>query len=54
MLTIGKIEEAEEGCVCPYGFLARKLLERIQLNENEIIIVDAEAGIEHFGRDVDK
>ncbi|WP_297496967.1 P-loop NTPase [Thermococcus sp.] len=54
VLTIGKIEEAEEGCACPYGFLARKLLEGIRLGKNEIIIVDTEAGIEHFGRGVDK
>ena len=54
VLTIGKIEEAEEGCACPYGFLARKLLEGIKLGENEVIIVDTEAGIEHFGRGVDK
>ncbi|NJE54987.1 P-loop NTPase [Thermococcus sp. 21S9] len=54
VLTIGKIEEAEEGCACPYGFLARKLLEGIKLKEDEVIIVDTEAGIEHFGRGVDK
>ncbi len=54
VLTIGKIEEAEEGCACPYGFLARKLLEGIKLKEKEVIIVDTEAGIEHFGRGVDK
>ena len=54
VLTIGKIEEAEEGCACPYGFLARKLLEGIKLKENEVIIVDTEAGIEHFGRGVDR
>ena len=54
VLTIGKIEEAEEGCACPYGFLARKLLEGIKLGENEVIIVDTEAGIEHFGRGVDR
>ncbi len=54
VLTIGKIEEAEEGCACPYGFLARKLLEGIKLGEMEVIIVDTEAGIEHFGRGLDK
>ncbi|MCD6372986.1 MAG: P-loop NTPase [Thermococcus sp.] len=54
VLTIGKIEEAEEGCACPYGFLARKLLEGITLKDGEIIIVDTEAGIEHFGRGIDK
>ncbi len=54
VLTIGKIEEAEEGCACPYGFLARKLLEGIKLGENEVVLVDTEAGIEHFGRGVDR
>jgi len=54
VMTIGKIEEAEEGCACPYGFLARKLLEGIKLGENEVVLVDTEAGIEHFGRGVDR
>ncbi|NJE84876.1 adenylyl-sulfate kinase [Thermococcus sp. CX2] len=54
VLTIGKIEEAEEGCACPYGFLARKLLEGINLDDNEVLIVDTEAGIEHFGRGIDR
>jgi len=48
VLTIG--EEAEEGGACPYGFLARKLIEGIKLGKDETIIVDTEAGIDHFGR----
>ncbi|NPA47565.1 MAG: P-loop NTPase [Thermococci archaeon] len=54
ILTIGKIEEAGEGCACPYGFLSRKLLDGIKLRDGEIVIVDTEAGIEHFGRGVDR
>ena len=54
VLTIGKIEEAGEGCACPYGFLARKLLEGIKLSDGEVLIVDTEAGVEHFGRGVDR
>lgn len=52
--AVGKIEEFGEGCACPYGFLSKELLKRIELGENEYLIVDAEAGIEHLGRGVEE
>lgn len=52
--SVGKIEEFGEGCACPYGFLSKELLKRIELDENEFLIVDAEAGIEHLGRGVEE
>ena len=52
--AVGKIEEFGEGCACPYGFLSKELLNRIELGENEFLIVDAEAGIEHFTLDLSK
>ncbi len=52
--AVGKIEEFGEGCACPYGFLSKELLKRIELNDNEYLIVDAEAGIEHLGRGVEE
>ncbi len=54
LINIGKIKEPLEGCACPMGIISREFLEKIQLKENEIIIVDTEAGIEHFGRGVEK
>ncbi|HAF71327.1 MAG: Carbon monoxide dehydrogenase accessory CooC-like protein [Acetothermia bacterium 64_32] len=49
-LSIGKIEEPGEGCACPYGLLAREFLKNLKLREDEAVLVDTEAGIEHFGR----
>lgn len=51
-LEIGKIEHVMEGCACPMGAVARDFLNHIVINENEWILVDTEAGIEHFGRGV--
>jgi CO dehydrogenase maturation factor len=49
-----KIEEYGEGCTCPYGFLSKELLKRIELAPDEYLIVDAEAGIEHLSRGVEE
>ena len=51
-LEIGKIEHSMEGCACPMGALSRDFLNHLTINENEWILVDTEAGIEHFGRGV--
>lgn len=51
-LEIGKIEHTMEGCACPMGAVSRDFLNHIIINEDEWILVDTEAGIEHFGRGV--
>ena len=51
-LEIGKIEHAMEGCACPMGALSRDFLNHIKIKKGEWILVDTEAGIEHFGRGV--
>lgn len=53
-ITIGKIQEPMEGCACPMGAVSREFLEKIMLHNNEMLIVDMEAGVEHFGRGVEK
>lgn len=53
VMSIGKIEEPGEGCACPYGVLAKKFLKNLQPKKGEIVLVDTEAGIEHFGRGID-
>jgi CO dehydrogenase maturation factor len=50
LITIGKIKQSLEGCACPMGVLSREFLKKLRLSANEIVIVDMEAGIEHFGR----
>ncbi|MCQ6253659.1 P-loop NTPase [Methanocaldococcus sp.] len=53
LLAMGKIHDFGEGCACPMGVLLRELLKSLKLKDNEIVIVDTEAGIEHFGRGVE-
>lgn len=54
LMVMGKIYDFGEGCACPINALASKFLEVLQLNENEYLIVDTDAGVEHFGRGVEK
>jgi len=53
IVSIGKILQSLEGCACPMGVLNREFLKKLHLKENEVAIVDMEAGVEHFGRGVD-
>lgn len=52
LLAIGKIHEYGEGCACPMGALAREFIEKLAPG-NMQVIVDTDAGIEHFGRGVE-
>jgi CO dehydrogenase maturation factor len=54
LMSIGKIKEPHEGCACPMGVLSREFLEKVVLKEGEYILVDTEAGIEHFGRGLER
>lgn len=54
LMAIGKIADAGEGCACAMGALAKILLEHLTLREREVVIIDTEAGVEHFGRGVDR
>src|SRR4030042_610826 len=53
LVQIGKIDNALEGCACPMGLVNRELLDKIELSPSEVIIIDTEAGMEHFGRGIE-
>lgn len=53
LVSVGKILQSLEGCACPMGVLSREFLKKLALQEDELAIVDMEAGVEHFGRGVD-
>ncbi|MDY6916391.1 MAG: ATP-binding protein [Chloroflexota bacterium] len=53
LVSVGKILQALEGCACPFGVLSREFLKRLALAKDEFVIVDMEAGVEHFGRGVE-
>jgi CO dehydrogenase maturation factor len=53
LVCVGKILQSLEGCACPMGVLNREFLKRLLLQEDEMVVVDMEAGVEHFGRGVE-
>ena len=54
LVSVGKVHHAGEGCACPMGFVAKQFLKNLKLQANEVVIVDTEAGLEHFGRGVEE
>ncbi len=50
LLVVGTIKAAGTGCFCPENALVKRLLKHLILSEEEILIMDMEAGIEHLGR----
>ncbi len=53
LMVVGKILAAMEGCSCPMGIISRSFLKKLSLAPGEIVLVDMEAGLEHFGRGVE-
>lgn len=52
IVEVGKIREAGSGCACPQGAISREILS-YPFESGTLVILDTEAGIEHFGRGVD-
>ena len=52
-MAIGKIHHFGEGCACPMGGLAKNFLINLGTAADEVVLIDAEAGVEHFGRGVE-
>jgi len=53
IMSVGKIHHFGEGCACPMGRLFRMLFGALKLEPDDLVIVDAAAGVEHFGRGLD-
>ena len=53
LLVVGKITAFGEGCACMIGGVSRAVLSRLQEGKDEVVLIDAEAGLEHFGRRID-
>ncbi len=50
LVVVGSIDSGKEGCLCPAIALAKAFLNHVLLKRNEVVVVDAEAGAEVFGR----
>jgi CO dehydrogenase maturation factor len=53
-LTVGKIIDPFQGCACQMADLARDFVQKIYLGIKEIMLIDMEAGIESFGRGMER
>lgn len=50
LMVMGTIKKGGGGCACPENVLLRSLVQHLLLFDNEDLIMDMEAGIEHLGR----
>ncbi len=53
LVVTGKIDHTFEGCACPMGVVVREFLKKLEVRDSQVVIVDLEAGIEHFGRGIE-
>jgi CO dehydrogenase maturation factor len=53
-IMVGKIADPLEGCACSMADVTRELMGKLRTKEKEIVVVDMEAGIESFGRGVER
>ena len=53
-MMVGKIEDPFQGCACSMADITRDLVGKLALRDKEVIIVDVEAGLESFGRGVER
>ena len=50
ILSIGSVNAGGTGCLCPENTLLRSLVTHLLLRQDEVLIMDMEAGVEHLGR----
>ncbi len=53
-LMAGKIADPFQGCACSLAELGRDLVQKLILQDKEILLIDTEAGIESFGRGIER
>ena len=49
-LAMGTLSGAGGGCLCPENTLLARTIRAIGLRDGEAIVMDTQAGVEHFGR----
>ena len=50
LIVMGTVDKGGEGCMCPESTFLKTLLSHLVLKRDEHMVMDMEAGIEHFGR----
>lgn len=50
LLTLGTVDVAGAGCVCPEHVILKRLISHLVIMSDDVVIMDMEAGLEHLGR----
>ncbi len=50
LLVMGTLVQPAAGCLCPENSLLASVVEAMNLRRDELILMDTQAGVEHFGR----
>ena len=50
LVVMGAVRSSGQGCMCPANALIRAILRHLLTRRGEAVVVDLEAGVEHFGR----
>lgn len=50
LLVMGSVEQGGSGCLCPEGTMLKNLMRHLLVQDDEFLVIDMEAGIEHLGR----
>lgn len=50
LLVMGTLVQPAAGCLCPENSLLASVVDAMNLRKNEAILMDTQAGVEHFGR----
>ncbi len=53
-LMVGKIEDPFQGCACSMADVARMFIQKLSLEDKEVVLIDMEAGVESFGRGMER
>ena len=53
-LMVGKIVDPFQGCACSMADIARGFIQKLVLRDKEVALIDMEAGIESFGRGLER
>lgn len=53
-MAVGKIVDPFQGCGCGLAESAREVVEKLLMQNGEVLVLDMEAGVESFGRGVER
>lgn len=53
-MMVGKIKDPFQGCACSMADVTRDIIGKLAVKDREVVLIDVEAGIESFGRGVER